>query len=151
MATSGRCLCGAVQFEVNGPLRGVLVCHCTECRRWSGHAWAATAAAHSDLRLIEDQTLRWLDSPASDTNARRGFCAACGSSLFWDAPGRATISISAGSLDEPTGLEVIGHVYVEQAGDYYALPDDGVPHHAWLQDSRGIRGGGVGPSDPSAA
>ncbi len=62
--------------------------------------------------------------------------AACGSSLFWDAPGRATISIAAGSLDEPTGLEVIGHVYVEQAGDYYALPDDGVPLHARLQDSR---------------
>jgi len=151
MPASGRCLCGAVQFEVLGALRGVLVCHCTECRRWSGHAWAATAAARSELRLVDGRTLRWVDSPASDTNARRGFCGACGSSLFWDAPGRATISIAAGSLDEPTGLQVIGHVYVEQAGDYYALPADGVPQHARLQDSRDARGGGVGPTDPSAA
>jgi hypothetical protein len=132
MPMSGRCLCGAVQYEVLGPLRDVLVCHCTECRRWSGHAWAATAAMRSDLRLVDDRTLRWIDSPASDTDARRGFCGACGSGLFWDAPGRDTISIAAGSLDEPTGLHVIGHVYAEQAGDYYALPDDGVPRHARL-------------------
>jgi len=132
MPASGRCRCGGVQYDVNGALRGVLVCHCTGCRRWSGNAWAATAAARSDLQLIDDRMLRWLDSPASETSARRGFCEACGSSLFWDAPGRATISISAGSLDEPTGLETIGHVYVEQAGDYYALPDDGTPKHARL-------------------
>jgi hypothetical protein len=132
MAMSGRCLCGAVQYEVDGPLRNVLVCHCIECRRWSGHAWAATSAARSDLRLVADAALRWVDSPESDTDARRGFCGECGSSLFWDAPDRPTISIAAGSLDEPTGLHVIGHTYVEQVGDYYELPDDGVPRHARL-------------------
>jgi hypothetical protein len=134
MSTSGRCLCGAVHYEVQGPLRDVLVCHCVECRRWSGHIWAATSAARADLRLVADSTLRWIDSPASDTDARRGFCAACGTSLFWDAPARPTISISAGSLDEPTGLTVIGHTYVAQAGDYYALPDDGAPRHAGLSE-----------------
>ena len=41
MATGG-CLCGAVRYEVRGPLRDVLICHCTECRRWSGHLFAAT-------------------------------------------------------------------------------------------------------------
>src|SRR4051794_35542581 len=134
MSTSGRCLCGAVQYEVQGPLRDVLVCHCVECRRWSGHTWAATSAARADLRIVADSTLRWIDSPASDTNARRGFCGACGSSLFWDAPARAAISIAAGSLDEPTGLVVIGHTYVDQAGDYYALPEDGVPRYAALTE-----------------
>jgi hypothetical protein len=138
MPTSGRCLCGAVQYEVHGPLRGVLVCHCTECRRWSGHLWAATSASRADLLMVDDRTLRWIESPASDTDARRGFCVTCGSSLFWDAPARETISIAAGSLDEPTALEVIGHTYVEQAGDYYELPEE-------------ARGGRVGPSDPSAA
>jgi hypothetical protein len=134
MSTTGRCLCGAVQYEVHGPLRDVLVCHCVECRRWSGHIWAATSAARSDLRIVAESTLRWIDSPASDTDARRGFCAACGSSLFWDAPARTTISIAAGSLDEPTGLAVIGHTYVDQAGNYYALPDDGVPRFAALSE-----------------
>jgi hypothetical protein len=131
MATGG-CLCGAVRYEVRGPLRHVLVCHCAECRRWSGHVFAATAAARGDLVLTEERGLRWLDSPASDTHARRGFCGECGSSLFWDAPGRPTVSIAAGSVDPPTGLRVAGHVYTVQVADYQELPDDGLPRHERL-------------------
>jgi hypothetical protein len=126
---TGRCLCGAVRYEIRGPLRDVLVCHCSECRRWSGHFFAATSAQKSDLVLVESDALRWIESPESESDARRGFCSACGSSLFWDAPARDTISIAVGSLDEPTGLETIGHVYVSQAGDYYELPADGLPRH----------------------
>jgi hypothetical protein len=129
---SGRCLCGAVRYEIRGPLRDVLVCHCSECRRWSGHFFAATSAQKSDLVLVESDALRWIESPESESDARRGFCSACGSSLFWDAPARDTISIAVGSLDEPTGLETIGHVYVSQAGDYYELPADGLPRHERL-------------------
>jgi hypothetical protein len=128
MAT-GRCLCGAVKFEVVGPLRDVLVCHCEECRRWQGHVSAMTAAEREDLVLVEDRGLRWIRSPLSDARARRGFCGECGSSLFWDAPGRRTISISAGTIDGPTGLRMASHWYVSQAGDYYELPDDGLPRH----------------------
>ena len=128
MAT-GRCLCGAVRYEVNGPLRDVLICHCEECRRWHGHFSASTAARRDDLVLIEQAGLKWIDSPRSDARARRGFCGECGSSLFWDPPDRETISIAAGTLDGPTDLRVIEHWYVSQAGDYYELPPDGLPRH----------------------
>jgi len=130
---TGRCLCGAVQFEIHGPLRDVLLCHCVECRRWSGHVFAATLAQKDDLVLLASEALRWIASPESESDARRGFCAECGSSLFWDAPARETISIAAGSLDEPTGLRTIGHVYVSQVGDYYTLPDDGLPRNERLR------------------
>jgi hypothetical protein len=119
-SATGRCLCGAVRFEANR-LRDVVVCHCVECRRWSGHVWAATAAQRDDLRIVEDAPLRWIDSPESDAQARRGFCAECGSSLFWDAPDRDTISIAAGALDPPTGLRTVREIYTESAGDYYEL------------------------------
>jgi hypothetical protein len=128
MAT-GQCLCGAVRYRVRGPLRDVLVCHCEECRRWHGHISASTAVAREDLVLVEERGLRWIDSPRSDARARRGFCSECGSSLFWDAPGRATISVSAGTLDPPTGVRVVSHWFVSQAGDYYELPEDGLPRH----------------------
>ncbi|MGI8422321.1 MAG: GFA family protein [Gaiellaceae bacterium] len=129
---SGRCLCGAVRYEVRGPLRDVLLCHCVECRRWSGHVFAATAARRDDLVLLESGGLRWVASPASESGSRRGFCGECGSSLFWDAPARDTVSIAAGTLDEPTGLRTVGHVYVVQAGDYYELPEDDLPRHERL-------------------
>ena len=128
MAT-GRCLCGAVRYEVRGPLQDVLICHCEECRRWHGHISAFTAARREDLAVDDGRALRWVDSPASDAHARRGFCCECGSSLFWDAPGRETISIAAGTLDGDGGLRVTGHIYVSERADYDALPDDGLPRH----------------------
>jgi hypothetical protein len=126
---TGRCLCGAVRYEVNGPLRDVLICHCEECRRWNGHASASTAVRKDELVLLESRGLRWIDSPRSDAGARRGFCGECGSSLFWDPPRRETISICAGTLDDASGLRVVSHWFVSQVGDYYEVPDDGLPHH----------------------
>ena len=119
MNATGRCLCGAVRYEVEGPLRDVSVCHCVECRRWHGGPGGYTAAPRDAVRVSGE--VRWIDSPASDAHARRGFCADCGSSLFWDAPGRATISIAAGTLDPPTGLSTVRHIYTGDASDYYDL------------------------------
>ena len=119
MPATGRCLCGAVRFEVDGPLRDVIVCHCVECRRWHGHISASTAAPADALRVTSADALRWIDSPDSDVHARRGFCGECGSSLFWDAPDRDTISIAAGTLDPPTGLRPLKEIYAESKSDYY--------------------------------
>jgi hypothetical protein len=119
--TTGGCLCGAVRFEVLGPLRDVVLCHCGECRRWGGHVTAMTAAEAAHLRFVTDSGLRWIDSPESAARARRGFCGKCGASLFWDAPDRETISIAAGVLDEPTGLRTTSQIYTEDAGDYYEI------------------------------
>jgi hypothetical protein len=119
--TSGRCLCGAVSFEIDGPLRDVSVCHCVECRRWHGHVGAYTSAAREAVRIGSDSALRWVDSPESDAGARRGFCGDCGSSLFWEVPGRETISIAAGTLDPPTGLSTVKRIYTADASDYYEL------------------------------
>ncbi|MGI9413543.1 MAG: GFA family protein [Hyphomicrobiales bacterium] len=116
----GSCLCGAVRYEVRGPLADVHVCHCGQCRRQSGHCVAGTGAKRADFVLVEERGLTWYRS--SDW-ARRGFCAECGSALFWDDDGEE-ISISAGSLDQPTGLKVTKHIYVDEKGDYYEIADD---------------------------
>ena len=118
---TGQCLCGAVRIELEPPLRDVSLCHCVECRRWHGHVCAMTAVLREQLRFLSDAGLRWIHSPDSDAHARRGFCAECGSSLFWDAPDRDTISIAAGALDPPTGLRTTEQIYTHQASDYYEL------------------------------
>jgi hypothetical protein len=116
-------------------LRDVHLCHCTECRRWAGHVWAATEAAFADLDFSEERGLRWIDSPDSMWDARRGFCSECGSSLFWQVPGSDRVSLAAGCLEGATGLETTEQIWVRSAGDYYEL-DERIPSHE--------RGGGDG-------
>ncbi|HZO49738.1 MAG TPA: GFA family protein [Gaiellaceae bacterium] len=123
-AREGGCLCGGVRYAVRGPLRDILVCHCHECRRWAGRAWAATGARASDLEIAGD--VRWFPSPRSDHGAERGICPSCGASLFWRVPGSKWTSIAAGTLDEPSGLRVAAHIWLEQAAAW-ERPPDGIP------------------------
>ena len=121
LSSTGGCLCSEVSYRVTGPLRPVIGCHCQQCRRTSGHYVACTAAPKAALEV--EGEVRWFQS--SET-ARRGFCPECGSNLFWDAGGD-TISIMAGTLDQPTGLRMDRHIHVATKGDYYVL-DDRLPH-----------------------
>ena len=112
----GACLCGAVTFVADEPLRPVIACHCSQCRKTSGHFWAATAVPLDRFHLTNSAGLRWFrSSPA----AERGFCGTCGASLFWKPKGLARISIAAGSLDGPTGLTLESDWFLADAGDYY--------------------------------
>lgn len=120
MQRSGSCLCGAVRYEVRGPLRPVVMCHCTQCRRMTGHFMAATAARRADFRLVSSAELAWY---ASSSEARRGFCAQCGSTLFWEAGGRDYLSIAAGTLDDASGLSIACHIFVADKGHYYEITD----------------------------
>jgi hypothetical protein len=123
---TGRCLCSAVKYRVRGPLRQVVACHCGQCQRTSGHFVAATQAYRADLTIEGESAITWYDS---SPDVRRGFCAACGSQLFWERSQRDTVSIFAGSLDNPTGLKLVEHIFVADKADYYELTD-GLPTRA---------------------
>ncbi len=71
MSVKGSCECQGVVFELIGELRDVVFCHCSQCRKTSGHYWAATQVSKGNLNLIKATSLSWYDS--SD-KARRGFC-----------------------------------------------------------------------------
>ncbi len=119
---TGGCLCGAVRFEIEGPLRDVVNCHCGQCLRFHGHYAAYSAASRNRVLMLDpDAQLKWY---RSSRHARRGFCAHCGSSLFWDRSDAETLSVAAGSLDQPTGLRTYAHIFTAQLADYYTLTDD---------------------------
>ena len=108
--TSGSCLCGEVAFEISGPMRPVVNCHCIQCRKQTGHFLAATDCAMGDFKFTNETGLKWYR--ASET-ARRGFCGNCGSTLFWQADNnQAKISIAAGAIDGNSGLTTSGHIFV---------------------------------------
>ncbi|WP_171101306.1 MULTISPECIES: GFA family protein [unclassified Ruegeria] len=118
---TGSCLCGAVAFTIDGALQRPSACHCGQCRKQSGHLWASAVADQDALSFTASDTLAWYR--ASDI-ARRGFCSACGSFLFWQHNDEDTIAVSMGSLDEPTGLKLARHIFVADKGDYYDIKDD---------------------------
>jgi hypothetical protein len=123
VSNRGGCLCGAVRYSTSGSLRGVIYCHCTQCRRQTGHIVAATSVRDSDLAVEGSDQLTWY---AASVEARRGFCRNCGSLLFWKREGAQTTSIMAGTLDRPTGLAGQSHIFVADKGDYYEICD-GLP------------------------
>jgi hypothetical protein len=124
-AHSGSCLCGAVKFEVAASLEGPDACHCSMCRKISGHYWASTDVPRDRLSVTGEEGLRWYQS---SEKVRRGFCGTCGSPLFWDVPGRPKISISMGAFDKPTDTQLGLHIYVADKGDYYDIAD-GLPQN----------------------
>ncbi len=119
-AATGGCVCGGVRYRVDGPLRQVVACHCEQCRRSSGHFVAATATRRRYFHLTSSNDLRWYDAIPG---FRRGFCATCGSSLFFEETGEERISIAAGSLDDARGLNIAAHIFVGEAGAYYKIDD----------------------------
>ncbi len=125
-ASSGSCLCGKVRWRVTGPLRPVTACHCSQCRKTSGHYSAYTGAPMEAVEIDGGDSLTWY---RSSPEATRGFCATCGSTLFWQPEGEARIAIAAGSIDGPSGLAIARHIYCADKGDYYAITD-GVPQLA---------------------
>lgn len=122
---AGRCLCGAVRFRTGGPLRGVVYCHCSQCRRQTGHFYAATNVEEAELAVEGRERVAWYRASGF---ASRGFCATCGSALFWKRDGASDISVMAGAFEQPSGLSGERHIFVADKGDYYGIAD-GLPCH----------------------
>ncbi|SFI77402.1 GFA family protein [Celeribacter neptunius] len=125
---TGRCECGKVAFELPKVRDSVTVCHCSQCRRSSGHLWASTHAPFNSLTFTRDEGLTWY---ASSDFAKRGFCRTCGSSLFYRMNDEDGIGIAAGCLDDTTGLHIGKHIFVEDKGAYYERPTDAPAIEKW--------------------
>jgi len=121
----GSCLCGKVSFEIDAEVVSSDACHCTQCRRQSGHYWASADVRRSALKICGEDSITWF---YSSEKVRRGFCSTCGSFLFWDPPASDYTAVAMGSLDSPTGVKLEKHIFVADKGDYYAI-EDGLPQN----------------------
>lgn len=120
---TGGCYCGRVRYRARHVSPEVTECHCSQCRKQSGHRYASTGAKTSDIEIDGADNLTWFRaSPA----AERGFCATCGSLLFWRRSDGDHTCILAASVDEPSRLRLTKHAFVGSKGDYYEITD-GLP------------------------
>ena len=115
----GSCNCGAISFTVKDGGQSVSACHCSQCRKQSGNYWASGYAPVAHFEITGAP--RWY---AASPTAKRGFCAQCGSFLFWKANDEDGMSFSLGAIDGETGLRLQKHIFVADKGDYYDIADD---------------------------
>ena len=115
---TGSCLCGATSFEIEGELEPGTLCHCGQCRKQTSHVFASTHIPEASLRMTRDDDLRWF---AASPAAQRGFCAACGTVLFWNPGDEDRISVSLGALNEPHPGKLAIHIFTGHKADYYDI------------------------------
>jgi hypothetical protein len=121
----GACLCGVVSFEVEGDLPAPDACHCTQCRKQSGHYFVSTDVPRSRVTIRGAENVTWFQSSAK---VRRGFCKTCGSTLFFDPLEKDWTAIAMGAFENPTGTKIRIHIHVADKGDYYDIAD-GLPQN----------------------
>lgn len=134
MAITGGCQCGAVRYTLAGELPAAYACHCGECKKQSASAFSMSVA-------IETANLRWTGAPAMfETVAFSGarklcyFCAACGTRLWHrGSEDSGAASLKVGTLDDPAGIEPMGHLWVSKKQPGITIASD-VPAFATQPD-----------------
>lgn len=125
---SGSCLCRAVRFEVDGELAPIQVCHCGDCRKAQGSAFATNIpVATKDFRLISgaDRLKAYESSPGKE----RVFCADCGSPIFSRLTSKPeVVRLRAGIVDEPVKAHLAFHFYTASKASWWPITDD-LPQH----------------------
>ncbi|MBO9532352.1 MAG: GFA family protein [Solirubrobacteraceae bacterium] len=126
---TGGCNCGAVRYEVSGPLTGATYCHCKRCQRRSGAAASPSAhPAPGTFRITKGEHV--LRCWAPDDGGEKWFCSLCGSSIYAQRrDGSGTIGIRMGTFDNDPGVRPGSHVWCESAAAWEPIPDDGLPRY----------------------
>jgi len=125
---SGRCLCGAVRFEIDGLLGPFAYCHCTSCRRASGSAFTANSP-------VATATVRWtrgrtsLREYESSPGKFRAFCDNCGSPVYARLVAQPDwLSMRLGLIDADPGHRAQAHFNVADKAAWFDIADT-LPQH----------------------
>lgn len=115
----GKCLCGDVHFKASGEVKRVSACYCSLCQKQNGGGAFYGVELQGKLVIEDGGSLVWYDS---SEKAKRGFCALCGSSLFWvsnDDP--SYFDVSLGVLVDRSDLTLSAHIFVDNCPPYISI------------------------------
>jgi AcrR family transcriptional regulator len=118
----GSCLCGSVQYEVDGPFEVMSHCHCSMCRKHHGAAFATflTVPLHGFRWIAGEDALSTFQSSAY---GKRTFCSKCGSVMPVVEPDTGVVFCPAGNLDGELGIQPQNLRFVGSNASLHALTD----------------------------
>jgi hypothetical protein len=99
----GGCLCGAVRYTADADPSSVTVCHCLDCQKFTGSAFAALVPVQKDAVKLEGKLKTFSSPGGSGKPLLRHFCPDCGSSLAEESgwrPGMMVLNV--GTFDDPS-------------------------------------------------
>ena len=117
---TGSCLCGKVKYKIEGePLR-VAQCHCDDCRKATGSAFATNIfVKEENLTLLEGATKSFEHVADSGIAMVKEFCDSCGSQLFGHGAGRPGVkTIKIGSIENIGSIKPEAEVFTSSALHY---------------------------------
>jgi hypothetical protein len=120
---TGRCLCGGVHYEIDGEIGSVTFCHCSQCRRANGTAFATNASVPAEnFRLAVGREL--VTEYESSPGKFRVFCSRCGSPILarWGAHPEF-VRIRLGTLEGDPGCRPLMHVWVGSKAPWFEISD----------------------------
>jgi hypothetical protein len=124
----GGCLCGAVRYEIRGPLGRITHCHCSQCRKAHGAAFGTYARVRwADFTMVSGEAD--LGSYPSSSAVLRTFCKRCGSTLQFIRESRPeSFALAIGTLDDDPGIRPSHHIFVGSKAPWFEITD-GLPQH----------------------
>ena len=120
---TGRCLCGAVEFELRLPSKWCAHCHCSMCRRAHGAGYVTWAGFESDHFILNkgDHHLKWYES---SPGARRGFCGTCGSTMLFESERWAgETHVALACIEGPIDREPAAHAFFDAHVHWMPIDD----------------------------
>ena len=110
---TGHCLCGAVHFKTTAAPAFAANCHCTDCRRATGSAYATLVFFKRDEVAIEGETKSYTHTADSGSQMTKHFCPTCGSQMFGTNSARESmIAVRAGAIDQTDQVKPLRNVFV---------------------------------------
>ena len=128
MIHTASCLCGGVRYRIEGALPPLQICHCRQCQKAQGGAFAAVLPVPAG-RVHFDGGESLLQAYESSPGKQRVFCGRCGSPVFSrreSLPG--VLRLRAGLIDGPLGVKPASHAHTASRCDWWDI-DDGLPQY----------------------
>jgi len=127
MATTqtGGCQCGNLRYEITGPAKAVVACHCTDCQRQSGSAFGMTLLVkESDFRLTRGEVKIYRSKSAAGREKIGAFCPDCGTRIYHKPEWRkGFVSVKPGTLDDTGWLRPDTHLWTRSKQSWVVIPD----------------------------
>jgi hypothetical protein len=115
---TGGCLCGSVRFEIAGPIRHIVHCHCSQCRKAQGNAFATNRVVRAaDFRLLSGQD--GLTAYVSSPGQTRYFCKTCGSPIMSRTAARPDlVRLRLGTIDSDIVERHMAHIFASSKANW---------------------------------